>query len=518
MEKPVWYKIKGYYHISPPLKLEWSDFSKTIQKIKNPKFVAQYAFFPLLHTNIIERKYKKHPTQENKRCHSYKIEGGIKNTEKIRPLHYANHLDALIFGYYAFLLQERYESKLRGINGLSECITAYRKIPIENSDKHKGTINFAHEAFSEIRIRTRDKGKVGVLAFDIKSFFSSLDHNYLREKWVQLMGFDTMPSDHESVLNAATNFSFIYKDDLRKLQKTRGRRSNFDEQRLAKIANKKGFSAFFDSPKDFRENVKSGKIHVFKNNFRNDNKQLMGIPQGLPISAILANMYLLDFDMAILELVKEKGCYYRRYSDDIVIVCDEEYIPEITEFVNLEMKKCHVKISEEKTETFFFQKRTLSEKEEIFSSKLINNVFVENRPFSYLGFEFYGEKTLIKSANLSKFYRRMIYAVKAKSKIAHKVALRDSTKPILFKKQLYSIYRNIDLDKVTSTRRFKRFIPQETGEFRLTTREKTKPLKGNYFSYAQRAAEIMNESAILKQIAGEKRVFNQAIQKHFNKK
>lgn len=519
MKKQEWFKIKGYYHISPPSKV--NDIAKTINKIKNPNFISKYSFYPLLHTNIIERKFKKHPKTDI-RCHSYFDEKKAKfiKTIKVRPLHYANHFDALIFGYYASLLQEKYEVKLKGISGLSECVTAYRKIPIINSIKHKGTIHFAHEAFSEIKNRVEQDGEIAVLAFDIKSFFSSLDHSLLREYWKKTMDFDQMKSDHDVVLRAATKFSFIYKDDLRKhKQRNRGRRSNFDEKKLATIGNKKGFNAFFDSPRDFRENIKNGSIHIFKNSFRNEKKEMIGIPQGLPISAVLANLYLLEFDKIILdELVKEKGCFYRRYSDDIVIVCSESQIPEVRDLVYSKMKQFKVVISEEKTETFLFKTRLKNQK--VYSSKITSDGIKENIPFIYLGFEFYGYKTLIKSSNLSKFYRRMIYSVKAKSKIAHKVALRDGETPVLFKKQLYKIYRNINLDKVYTTRKFKAFEKKDNGEFRLVVKESNEKSKmmGNYFSYARRAAEIMNEPAILNQIKGERKIFNQAIQKHFYRK
>jgi hypothetical protein len=522
MEKPEWFKIKGYYHISPQSKMEWKDTVKTINKITNPDFISKYSFYPLLHTNIKERKFKKHPTKKDVRCHSYFDAKKNKyfKTSKIRPLHYANHFDALIFGYYASILQEKYENSLHKTDGLSDCVTAYRKIPIDNSDKHKGTIHFANEAFKEIKDRVTKDSETAVLAFDIKSFFSTLNHEFLRDYWKEIMGFETMKADHESVLKAATNFSFIYKDDLRQIKRNRqGRRPNFDEKKLAEIGNKKGFSAFFESPKEFRENIKAGTIHIFKNTFKNEKKEMIGIPQGLPISAVLANLYLLHFDKSILQkLVKENGCFYRRYSDDIVIICKTELIEHVANLVKFEMEKCKVVISDEKTETFLFKTRSKNNTSEIYSTKITTEGLKENIPFIYLGFEFYGNRTLIKSSNLSKFYRRMIYAIKAKSKIANKLALRDGTSPVLFKRQLYKIYRNINLDKVNSKRRFKTFIKKETGEFSLTSKESNKKSMGNYFSYAERAAEIMNEPAILNQIKGEKRVFNQAIQKHFKDK
>lgn len=512
MEVPDWFKIKGYYHISPQLSSDNSTLLKTIQKIKNKQFVEKYAFFPLLHVNIKERKYKKHPSIEGKRVHSFEKNGKIEKTVKLRPLHYANHFDALIYSYYAHILQNLYENNLTAITGLSDCVTAYRKIQIAGSDKNKGTIHFADDAFSEIKKRTLQSNESAVLAFDIKSFFSSLDHKYLYNKWKDLLNSEELPKDHLNVFNSATNFSFIYKDDLRKNKNTGTKKGYFDEKKLASIRNTNGFKAFFQSPKEFREQIKNGKLRIYKNCFKDSKtKKMIGIPQGLPISALLANLYLFDFDKAILSiLVNKNDCFYRRYSDDIVIICDKNQIEKVERLVISEMNKCRVKISEEKTEKFIFQ--LIDGK--IVSNKIVNEKLVPNLPFIYLGFEYYGNKTLIKSTNLSKFYRRMIYSVKKKCNRAKKVAERDGVKPVIFKRQLYKIYRNINLDKSTSIRKFSTFIKLETGESRLKSKINKKPFQGNYFSYAKRAAEIMNEPAILNQIKGERRVFNQSIQKH----
>jgi hypothetical protein len=268
MAKPEWLKIKGYYHISPQISSDWRDEKRIVQKLTNPKYVENYAFFPLLHVNIKERKYKKHPENEKIRTHFYYKDGKWVKTAKLRPLHYANHMDALIYSYYASELQKLYENELIKIPGLSECITAYRKIPIEGSEKNKGTIHFADDAFKEIQKRTLENGECAVLAFDIKSFFSSLNHQYLYEKWKDLLQKEELPKDHLNVFNSATNFSFIYKNDLRKFRTPHGRNSSFDEKQLAKIRNLNGFNAFFESPKDFREHVKCGKIRVYKNNFK----------------------------------------------------------------------------------------------------------------------------------------------------------------------------------------------------------------------------------------------------------
>ena len=529
MQLPEWYKIKGYYHLTAPLPPNGQKAAGLVRRVINTDFVGKYAFFPLLHVNIIERKFKKISVSEDNvgqatfkrknRAHVHLGKNGKwEKTAKVRPLHYANHTDALIFSYYAFQLQQSYELLLKQNSDLNDAVTAYRKVPVEATVgtgeklKHKGSVHFAKDVFQEISTRVEQNGDVIALAFDIKSFFSTLCHEHLQSEWEELLQVNQLPKDHFNVFKAATQFSFIYRDDLRRKKKKSGRRSGFDERKLAKIRNKNGFKAYFDSPTEFREAVQNGDIHVFKNQFRDKStKKMIGIPQGLPISAILANLYLLKFDECVVEqLVKQLGCFYRRYSDDIIVLCQKQHIKWVTHFIEDEMKKYKVQISTEKTETFLFAKNTAV----IESFKWVNNEWKKGLPLTYLGFEFYGNKILIKSTNLSKFYRRMIYSIKSKCRRAKKIAECEGTEPILFTNQLTRIYRNINLDKSALPRKKIRFRLIETGEYRIESKTINTYLKGNYFSYVRRAAEIMNEPRILNQIKKEKSIFNKALQKH----
>lgn len=67
----------------------------------------------------------------------------------------------------------------------------------------------------------------------------------------------------------------------------------------------------FCTPSDLKELREAKLIHKFV-----DKK---GIPQELPISAVLANIYMLVFDKAVNAEVKKANALYRRYSDDIII-------------------------------------------------------------------------------------------------------------------------------------------------------------------------------------------------------
>ena len=42
------------------------------------------------------------------------------------------------------------------------------------------------------------------------------------------------------------------------------------------------------------------------------------------MSAILSNLYMIDFDIHFSELAKKYNALYKRYSDDITIICSVE--------------------------------------------------------------------------------------------------------------------------------------------------------------------------------------------------
>ncbi|MDB5276364.1 MAG: hypothetical protein JWR61_1319 [Ferruginibacter sp.] len=523
LNQPSWLKSKGYLHVTAQIDVN-KRAKELVSKITNPDFVSKYAFFPLIHTNISERKFKKIGIDSTLRAHSYKNENGeFKKNKKVRPLHYATHLDALIFGYYAEVLQKKYEELISRCEGLGNCIIAYRKIFNELDGKNKGTIHFAKEIFDEIKKQSNcgDEECV-VLTFDIKSFFSSLDHELLKKAWAKLIDVSLLPDDHYNVFKAATQFSYIFLDDLRIKSKNESKKNGFDERDLARIRNKYGVQALFANPKEFRDQVKNGSLKLYKYPFRDIKSKIpIGIPQGLPISAILANLYLLSFDLHIFNTVVNKlGGYYRRYSDDIVIVCSKSNSTLIEGIIHSKIKENRVEISVNKTERFILKNIAFGKNTpRLTCLKMLENGKEVCIPFNYLGFEFDGQKSLIKSTNIAKFYRRMISSVKSKAKKAKLIAEKNpGSKPVIFRRQLYKLYTTRPLNNVKVRNRWKKIVKMDNGNFRLVTIKKQKILRSNYLSYVQRACEIMEEPHIAKQIRKHKKVFNDSINRHLKNK
>ena len=74
-------------------------------------------------------------------------------------------------------------------------------------------------------------------------------------------------------------------------------------------------------------------------------KRGQGVPEGLPISNALANIYLSDIDE---KYEKDKNIRYYRYVDDILILVDIEDYCRVKQSIVADMKKLKLEINEEK--------------------------------------------------------------------------------------------------------------------------------------------------------------------------
>lgn len=529
--KPDWLQGKGYLHISPSLNIE-SNWKELMHKIKSPTYIAKYAFYPLMHRILSDRKYKKPNSVKHegiKRRHSHlNIQTHkVERSKKDRPLHYASHFDALIFAYYAHELNKRYEKKLKPNKELNKAVLAYRTIPISSTnEKGKSNIHFANEVFEEIKRRVEIHGDVAALAIDLKSFFSSLSHQHLFKCWAQLLETDSLPSDHLNVFRACTNFSYVLYNDLKQTKKV-----GFDEAKLAKIRRTKGFKCFFESNEEFRKYIQEGLLPIYKNPFRRTNKngkkEMIGIPQGLPISAILANLYLLEFDTTIINELQEKlGVYYRRYSDDILILCAPGQVDQINEYVNDLIQQYEVEISKDKTEQYLFKNLVFNKNGEtrVSSIKMTKTNCVVDAPLTYLGFEFRGHNTLIKSTNIAKYYRRVIEIIKRRSKRAIKLSQHAPHVPkavyVNQIKRLYNAplkYANKTEAKQVFRRRYSLMI-DDRGDFIFKFSDVEIKHQSNYISYIKRCKREFNTNSFSRQLKKKKQIIGQAINKHLVKK
>jgi len=491
MEEKDWFKDRGYPHFSNKTPL--SERKDVEKYLSIPKNIAKHSFYPLIFKQITQRRYKLSDFNgTEKHSHKKVKDGKIVSNKKIREILYATHIDAHIYSYYTKLLSVKYEEYLNENLHISNSISAYRQIKTLCETKFKNNVHFAKDIFDEIKTRQN----CVALCFDIENFFPSLDHKLLKLIWAKMLGCKALPNDHYNIYKAVTKFSYVKLNDL----KTKKR--HFDEKQLSKFR-KSGKNTFFESIKDLIESD----IIIHKNQKHNNDGQLMGIPQGLPISAALANVYMLPFDEAVIDNLSENhGVFYRRYSDDIVILCKENQIQLIEDFVKTQIEKIKLVISIPKTEVTIFRQE--GDKLQCYRSH--KGVLKKNIPLNYLGFEFYGYKTLLKSKNLAGFYREMKDTIRRKHKRAEKLRekyLLDSA-PI-FKRKIYRLYSF----KGEQSRK----LPAKRAQYidgKLVINKFERKYRGNYIRYVYRAADEMEAPEIKRQVRNHWKILQATLKRY----
>lgn len=422
------YLKKGYLHFDN--RIWFPDFAKKFRKIlSTPNNIIEHSFYPFLQI-IVETKRIRLDKEKGKR---------IKGIKK-RPISYGAHFDSLIYSFYSSVLDNLYERYLLN-STISDSVLAYRPL-------NKSNIEFAHQIFESIKTFENQYGDTSVIALDIKGFFDNLNHNQIKIKWLNLLQLDnselmSLPKDHFRVYKSLTHFAYVDKDELLKVLKTTPKRIQKD--RLQRLC----------SPDVFRNIVRQSKIIK-------SNSNSYGIPQGSPISAILSNIYMIDYDEKICELKTKFDFIYKRYCDDILLICKTTNLVYLREQLYGLIKHYGLEIQSEKEDVVIFSKE-----QNILKSKGLNGV---QKRLQYLGFEFDGINTYIRSSSMSKYHRKMRAGVKETIKRAYG---HRSQGDKIFKKKLYNRYTHLGSQ--------------------------------NFITYALRSSEIMGSDSIRKQIS-----------KHFN--
>ncbi len=347
-----------------------TDISLCYDYIKYPDNIRKHSFYPFIH-------YKKDMTK-------YSSISGKKPKE--RNIYYAAHIDSCIFQYYSYLINELYNKRIDK-DGLYEVPIAYR------SDLHKTNIFFSKKAFDFIKKTHTSYIMIG----DYTGFFDHLDHQYLKEQWCSLLDVNHLPADHYAIFKNITRYSYWELEDLLQLNGLK------DNKQGRKQINK---SDLVLSHEDF---------HRYRSHIRK-NKESYGIPQGSPISALLANVYMLSVDRFINETVTTYDGLYMRYSDDFIIVLPavhEETAKKILlSTVNSINEVPGLILQNEKTQFFMYDKGYLENCGKLFYPDADEN----KRVLNYLGFSFDGKKVCLRAKTISKYYYKMYRKAKTISK------------------------------------------------------------------------------------------------------
>ncbi len=430
--------------------------------------------------------------------------------EKKRELYYASHLNSLIFSYYAKLLSDFYDAKLKSNEyNLNEVVTAYRSIPIHprnEKNSNKCNIDFANDIFKYITNYSEDK--FSVITFDISSFFDHLNHKLLLEIWAEVLDKDKLPDDHFNVFKNITRFSHIDIVDIFEEFKNRiytrninkfGKPLETKQKSIKKIKFLRNQNAIAFCTKAEFFKVKGKLLQPSKTKKNKDGTiqyRDFGIPQGSPISSVLANIYLLHFDKSINDFIQSTGGIYCRYSDDIVVVCPLLSKEKLTDLVNKEITKYKLEIQASKTMAFQFQR--------INGKLACGQEYPDrvnwNKNLIYLGFEFDGQNVLLKSASLSGYYRKMKrYINRAKRFSRHK---KNHNGGEIFKRRIFKKF------SYKGAKRTRKYI-WDTKENKF---EKTESYNwGNFLSYTNKASKQMINNKIKQQTKRHWNIINELL-------
>ena len=384
---PTWFRRRTYLHFDLPVSHE-----KAESIVVNPDNVANHAFYPLISYKLLTEKISK--SEDDPKV--------LKKTTKPRQIAYASHIDAHIYSYYAALLSARYEEFL-GRNNLQASVLAFRPLGLSN-------IDFARNAFKSISARH----SCAAIGMDVSGFFDNLDHGILKGAWATLLGSASLPEDHYAVFKSITKWCHVDREAV------------FAEFGISANNAKNGRKRICD-PADFRSRVREKGLIM-------RNGDSFGIPQGSPISAVLSNIYMMDFDIEIDALARRNDGVYFRYCDDILLIVPVLTRENIQKEVAEAIEKLKLSLNKKKTEVRHFRLKA-------------DGMLSADKPLQYLGFTYDGQRILIRSAAFARHSKKMKKAVRlAKSTMRRWNAIRASHGQMpkaLYRKALYKKYSHL---------------------------------------------------------------------------
>lgn len=476
MEKQDWLKIKRYNHIGEPLSL---DNRHDIESyVRNENKIIQHAFFPLIKRDIKKYRLKKDET------------GKRKKRLKIRPICYATHLDSAIYSFYAAKIAKDYEAFLKK-NHLTQNVTAYRKIKCDdkNNTGNKCNIDYAKEVFDYIYQNVKYK-ELAVITFDIKGFFDNLDHKLLKYAWKEIRNLKSLDEPSYAVYRNIIKYSYVKESDLFNLYKEQIICQTASGIKCKKVKRKRYLrdkkAIAFCQRKDISL-IRTNNL-IYKGNFDYHTTYKYthkGIPQGLPISAVLANVYMKSFDQEIADYIGKISGLYRRYSDDIIIVCPIKDGILCKKHIIERIKELKLEIEENKTNFFTFKQNDKGVIECYHSS------LGKNKKLEYLGFSYDGQKILVKDSSLGNYYHKMNKSAQRCIYYSiHNQNKKNNGK--LFENKL--VYRF----SILGSRKHRIFIRSKHKPYYFYKSKRTS--MGNYWTYIKKASTIMDSKDIIKQM------------------
>lgn len=428
-------KNRNYLHFD-----EKSSYTFLHDYVTKPSNIEQHSFYPFISYNIVDEKIRK----SNKK---------IVISPKDRLINYPSHVDSSIYAYYSKSLEIPYESYLSE-NSLTDTVLAFRKVEKTIGGKRVSqcNIHFSKNVFDYI---TQKKDCL-VLCYDITKFFDNLDHRILKDNWIRLLDTSGLPKDHYKIYRSLTRFASVDKKGLYK-ELGLSLHSRTLNKRLDRLC----------SVKDFREKIR-------KNGLVTTNKSGKGIPQGSPMSGLLSNIYMMDFDEAVSKYLAEIGGKYFRYCDDMIFVFDKSCKLEVESLVKAEISKLKLPINNKKTQQIEF-KNGISN----FNSRSIS--YSNPCKLQYLGLLFDGENIYLRETGLSRYNRKLRKAIRMRTSHYQRLEPSQRNGNSMYMRKLHTRFTYIG--------------------------------KRNYIGYVFRVANVHDSNNVKRQVKGHYRLFNEYLAK-----
>ena len=342
-------------------------------------------------------------------------------------------------------LQPRYESRLQAL-GLGDVVTAYRRFPGGRSN-----IDFAWDVFRHISSRS----DCVACCLDIRDFFPSIRHSPLKKAWREVWGSTTLPRHHYLVYRAMSRWNHVPVIDVL-LAKGRGKHA---------LRRWPPGKPLVESMREFRTIV----VPLIRRGW-SEVEEPAGIPQGAPISGLLANVFMLDIDHSTHQLANSLGVMYRRYSDDIVLVGPTiEAVRAVVDHLTVHMATRGLEHEPGKASWHHFITTSDGGAHECSPT-----------PMQYLGFTFDGRDVLLRSQTIARSIRRMKSGVRRAKEATRAAAVRSEERASLWRRDLFDRYSWQGLRH-----------PACTGT------------RSTFSGYARRAVLTLNSEAIRRQLRGQ---------------
>ena len=401
-DAPRWVRRRHYPHFDPTVR--HSALRRVIRDAHDRSKVAVRSFLPFIHREHVSPKY-------------YTTKNGRRRKKlKRRPICYAAHGDSHVFACYGHRLGVWLDEAIHDA-GLDAHVIAYRRIRTKRG-RGKSNVHYAGETFASI-CEMALMGPVVALAFDVEDFFGQMDHDLLKEQWASLVPDEErgleyvtksprgagivrdgggsevrLPKDHFVVFRAVTSYAYVYDSDLRE-----------------------AFPGFYDQTRDERKGRAICSHRAFLDQVRGGGlihqNQSCGIPQGSPISAVLSNAYMMPLDEELKREAAALGGFYRRYSDDLMLVVPAETREAAEAAVKRVIRARKLDTQDEKTDRVCF-----CQAEDGDGLTCTDADSGEDTTLQYLGFTFDGRQVAIRESSLNRYrlqFRRMIPKIKKRA-------------------------------------------------------------------------------------------------------